>query len=1052
MTNTPYPEIPSNPNFPKIEEEILDIWGKNDTFNASINNRPETLNGIANDFVFYDGPPFANGLPHYGHLVTGYVKDIVPRYHTMKGKRVNRRFGWDTHGLPAELQSEKELNVSGRLEIIKYGIGNFNQHCEKSVLRFTDEWEKYVTRQARWVDFKNSYKTMDDGYMESIIWAFKSLWDKGLIYKDYRVVPYSWAVESPLSNFEIRMDNATRERQDPSVTVGFELQDENKKTYICAWTTTPWTLPSNLALAVGKDMDYAVFENADVRYILSVNACGKYKKEIDTMGLKQVDVIKGDTLKNRNYTPLFPYFKDHKNAFRILSVDWVEDGEGTGCVHMAPGFGEIDMDACRMAGIELVVPVDSKGLFTSEITDFVGRHVFDCNKDIVRTLRENGNVLRFETYVHNYPHCWRTDEPIIYKAINSWYVKVTEFKDRMVELNQDINWIPDHIKDGQFGRWLENAKDWNISRDRFWGAPIPVWISDDPTYPRIDVYGSIAEIAKDFGHPPKSLHRPHIDALTRPNPDDPTGTSTMRRVESVLDCWFESGSMPFAQVHYPFENKEWFENNFPGDFIVEYVAQTRGWFYTLMVMSTALFDRAPFKNCLCHGVVLDENHEKLSKRLRNYPDPVDMFNTHGSDAMRWYMVASPLMSGGDLTVDKHGNGIGQTVRQVIIPLWNAYYFFTLYANADGIIAQEINDQAINNQESTNTNNVLDTYILSKVRNMAQDVQTHMDNIQLHMATTSIMAFLDTMNNWYIRRSRQRFWDGNQQAFDTLYMVLNILCKVSAPFLPMITEKIYMGLNGQSVHLCDWPDVSHLPFEMDLMDDMDTVREACSCALSIRENHRLRVRQPLADMTIVSTNSKNLKQFKDILQSEVNVKSVFLDTELEKYGKMQVIVNPKIGRRLGKDMQTVMADSKAGKWQYGDAPNTVIVAGIPLSGDDYNMRLQTAEGVAAQTMQNGMGVVILNTVLTPELTAEGTARDVIRALQNARKDAGLNVSDRITLTIQANPDISNAITTHKDFIASEVLATHIMIGTATGGFISQPIKIGDSEIIIGINRE
>ena len=1043
MADTTYPKIPANPNFPEIEQEILNIWQNNDTFNASINNRPETINGKPNDFVFYDGPPFANGLPHYGHLVTGYVKDIVPRYQTMKGKRVNRRFGWDTHGLPAELQSEKELNVSGRLEIIDYGIDNFNKHCEKSVLRFTDEWEKYVTRQARWVDFKNSYKTMDSGYMESIIWAFKSLWDKGLIYKDYRVVPYSWAVESPLSNFEIRMDNATRERQDPSVTVGFKLHGTEKTTYVCAWTTTPWTLPSNLALAVGADMDYAVLENSDAKYIMSVNACGKYNKEIEQMGLKQTATIKGYTLKNRTYTPLFPYFKDHKNAFRVLSVDWIEDSEGTGCVHMAPGFGEVDMDACRTADIELVVPVDSRGLFTCEITDFAGQHVFDCNKDIVRILRQNGNVLRFETYLHNYPHCWRTDQPIIYKAINSWYVKVSEFKHRMVELNQDITWIPGHIKHGQFGRWLDNAKDWNISRDRFWGAPIPVWVSDDPNYPRTDVYGSLAELQQDFGVKPETLHRPHIDKLTRPNPDDPTGKSTMRRVEAVLDCWFESGSMPFAQVHYPFENKDWFENNFPGDFIVEYVAQTRGWFYTLMVMSTALFDSTPFKSCICHGVVLDENHEKLSKRLRNYPDPEDMFNTHGADAMRWYMVSSPLMTGGDLAIDKDGSGIAQTVRQVIIPLWNAYYFFTLYANADGITAKTV----------THTDTILDIYILAKVKKMAMDVETHMDSLHLNTATTSIMAFLDTMNNWYIRRSRERFWNGDQEAFDTLYSVLNIVCKVSAPFLPMVTEKIYMGLNGNdtSVHLADWPDVSDLPSTPELMDSMDTVREACSSALSVRENHRLRVRQPLAHMTIVSKNSENLRQFENILQSEVNIKTVILDTDLEKYGQMQLIVNPKIGRRLGKDMKAVMAESKAGNWQHGTEPNTVIVAGITLGADDYSMRLKTADGVAAQTIQNGMGVVILNTVLTPELTVEGIARDVIRAVQNARKDAGLDVSDRITVTIDTNSEIANAITTHQHFIKTEVLATNITIAPPQGDFISNPIKIADSKIVIGISK-
>ncbi|MGB1360764.1 MAG: isoleucine--tRNA ligase [Alphaproteobacteria bacterium] len=1041
MTEKHYNEVPSSVKFPELEEEILSYWQENNTFQKSIDNRPSEIDGKRNDFVFYDGPPFANGLPHYGHLVTGYVKDIIPRYQTMKGKKVARRFGWDTHGLPAELQSEKELEVSGRLEILEHGIDNFNKHCEKSVLRFTDEWEKYVTRQARWVDFKNSYKTMDSGYMESVIWAFKSLWDKGLIYEDYRVVPYSWAVESPLSNFEIRMDNATRERQDPTVTVGFKLNDQDKTTYLCAWTTTPWTLPSNLALAVGSEMEYAFMENAEARYIFSVGALGKYAKEIEELGLEQTKTIKGSELNEATYTPLFDYFAGHENAFRVIATDWVEDGEGTGCVHMAPGFGEIDMEACRDAGIKLVVPVDSRGLFTSEVSDYTGQHVFETNKDIARRLREAGQLIRFETYVHNYPHCWRTDEPIIYKAINGWYVKVTEFKDRMVELNQGINWIPEHIKDGQFGRWLENAKDWNISRDRFWGAPIPVWMSDDPQYPRIDVYGSLEELEKDFGKKPESLHRPHIDDLTRANPDDPTGKSTMRRVEAVLDCWFESGSMPFAQMHYPFENKEWFENNFPGDFIVEYVAQTRGWFYTLMVMSTALFDRAPFKNCICHGVVLDENHEKLSKRLRNYPDPVDMFNKHGSDAMRWYMVASPLMNGGDLAIDLKGEGIGQTVRQVNIPMWNAYYFFTLYANADGIKAKSI----------TASSNVLDTYILAKLRTTAELVETHMDNLHLASATTEIHKFLDTMNNWYIRRSRERFWSGDQDAFDTLYTVLETLCKISAPFLPMLAEKIYTGLTGnESVHLADWADVSQLPQDETLTNAMDIVRETCSTALGVRETHKLRVRQPLKTMTVVVSNSDRLSDFADILKEEVNVKEIVIDSELEKYGSMQLVVNPTIGKRLGSQMKDVMMQSKAGNYTMLDNGN-VEVAGVELSGDDYTMRLQTTEGMAAQTMQGGMGVVILDTEITPELEAEGFARDVIRAVQNARKDANLDVSDRIVLTINTDETITGAINQFNDFIKSEVLANELNITDASGDFISEDIKIGKSVIKIGLSK-
>ena len=1040
MTNKYYPEVSSSPNFPSIEEEVLKTWKESNTFQKSIDNRPAEIDGERNEFVFYDGPPFANGLPHYGHLVTGYVKDIVPRYQAMQGKRVERRFGWDTHGLPAELQSEKELGVSGRIDILAHGIDNFNKHCEKSVLRFTNEWEEYVTRQARWVDFKDSYKTMDSGYMESVIWAFKSLWDKGLIYEDFRVVPYSWAVESPLSNFETRMDNATRERQDPTVTVAFKLHGYDKPTYLTAWTTTPWTLPSNLALAVGADMDYAVMENADCTYFYGQGAIGKYAKEIEELGLEQTGTIKGSDLSEKTYEPLFDYFKDHKNSFRVIATNWVEDGEGTGCVHMAPGFGEVDMEACRDAGIKLVVPVDSRGLFTSEVSDYEGQQVFETNKDIARRMREAGQLVRFETYVHNYPHCWRTDEPIIYRAINSWYVNVSKIKDRMVELNQDINWIPDHIKDGQFGRWLENARDWNISRDRFWGAPIPVWQSDDPSYPRVDVYGSIDALEADFGVRPESLHRPHIDDLTRANPDDPTGKSKMVRVEAVLDCWFESGSMPFAQMHYPFKNKDWFDNNFPGDFIVEYVAQTRGWFYTLMVMSTALFDRAPFKNCICHGVVLDENHEKLSKRLKNYPDPVDMFDKHGADAMRWYMVSSPLMSGGDLAIDKDGSGIAQTVRQVTIPMWNAYYFFTLYANADGIQAHSI----------TSSSNLMDTYILSKLRSLTENVEEKMNAFELSGATAEIHAFLETMNNWYIRRSRERFWSGDKEAFNTLYTVLETLCKVSAPFLPMVTEKIFTGLAGaESVHLQDYPIVDVLPKGETLMTNMDIIREASSSALGVREGLRLRVRQPLKSLTLVVSNVAGLEDFADILKEEINVKSVILDDDLQKYGSMQVSVNARVvGKRLGGDMKTVMSASKQGKWEYGE-DGTIVVAGHVLSGDDYTMRLQTADGVAAQTISNGMGVVILDTDITPELELEGLARDVVRLVQNSRKDADFDVSDRISLTVQGAGKVLMAIEEHMEFIKKETLSVELVCGVASNGFISPETKIGGEDVIVSV---
>ena len=674
----PYPAVDPKPNFPALEEDVLAIWRKESTFERSVEQRDAGPDGD-NEFVFYDGPPFANGLPHYGHLLTGFVKDAVPRYQTMKGRRVERRFGWDCHGLPAEVKVEQELGISGHPAITAFGIDKFNDACRTSVLEFTNEWRDYVTRQARWVDFDNDYKTLDLPYMESVMWAFKTLWDKGLIYEGFRVLAYCWRCETPLSNTETRMDDTYRDRQDPALTVAFELETGER---ILAWTTTPWTLPSNLALAVGNDIDYAVVELDGVRYIIADALLGAYAAELGEA--QRVDTLKGADLVGRTYTPLFDFFADTdkwgtERAFRVLAGDFVSVEDGTGVVHMAPGFGEDDQLLSNAAGIPTICPMDEHGQYTAEIGPWAGVHVFDANPLVTRELKDRGVVLRHATYDHSYPHCWRCNQPLVYRAISSWFVKVTEFRDRMVELNQQITWQPAHVKDGSFGKWLENARDWSISRNRFWGSPIPVWQSDDPNHPRIDVYGSIADLEADFGVTITDLHRPNVDLLTRPNPDDPSGQSTMRRVPEVLDCWFESGSMPFAQVHYPFENTEWFEHHYPGDFIVEYIAQTRGWFYTLHVLATALFDRPSFASCVVHGIVLGDDGQKMSKSLNNYPDPRAMFDAYGADAMRWHLLSSSILRGNDAMVTEAG--IRDTVRHVLLPLWNSWYFLALYANA-----------------------------------------------------------------------------------------------------------------------------------------------------------------------------------------------------------------------------------------------------------------------------------------------------------------------------------------------------------------------------------
>ena len=655
---------------------MLDYWEAGDTFRESVRQRPAD-----DEFVFYDGPPFANGLPHYGHLITGYVKDVVPRFRTMQGNRVERRFGWDCHGLPAEVEAERLLGISGKTDIVAMGIEKFNQACRESVLRYTHEWQDYVTRQARWVDFEHDYKTLDLPYMESVMWAFRQLWDKGLVYQGFKVLPYCWRCETPLSNHELRMDDDTyAERQDPSVTVRFKLETGE---WLLAWTTTPWTLPSNLAAAVGADISYVVVAKDGERYILARDRQAAYERELE--GAAVTGTLTGAELAGRRYEPLFPYLADTEKYGTATR-------SGSSCPttsppRTAPGWCTWPPPTARPTPWPATRPASRPcSRWTNRPASprwYPTSRASTCStptRRITAKLREQGSLVRKETYTHSYPHCWRCRNPLIYKAVSSWFVAVTTFRDRMVELNEQITWVPEHVKHGSFGKWLAGARDWSISRNRFWGSPIPVWQSDDPDYPRTDVYGSLDELERDFGVRPDDLHRPAIDELTRPNPDDPTGKSVMRRVPEVLDCWFESGSMPFAQVHYPFENREWFDSHYPGDFIVEYIGQTRGWFYTLHVLATALFDRPAFRSCVSHGIVLGNDGAKMSKSLRNYPDVNEVFDTFGSDAMRWFLMASPVLRGGNLVVTEQG--IREGVRQAILPLWNSWYFFALYANAE----------------------------------------------------------------------------------------------------------------------------------------------------------------------------------------------------------------------------------------------------------------------------------------------------------------------------------------------------------------------------------
>ncbi|WP_394551792.1 isoleucine--tRNA ligase [Agromyces sp. MMS24-JH15] len=1101
-----YPRTPDDhgvtpsPHFPSIEEQVLAFWKSDATFQASIDQREG-----ATEWVFNDGPPFANGLPHYGHLLTGYAKDVFPRFQTMRGKQVHRRFGWDTHGLPAELEAERQLGITDKSQIEEMGIAAFNRAARDAVLRYTKEWEEYVTRQARWVDFENDYKTLDVTFMESVIWAFKTLHEKGLAYEGHRVLPYCWRDQTPLSNHELRMDDDVyKMRQDQTVTVTFPLTGPKAESLgltavrALAWTTTPWTLPTNFALAVGPTITYAVVpagpngtpdatvlreqatdrpsdtEVLGAEYLLAADLVGAYAKEL---GYESADearaavsrTVLGADLEGVTYDRLFDYYADVEqfglqDAWRILVADYVTTEDGTGLVHLAPAYGEEDQKVCEANGIPVVLSLDDAGRFLPDVTDVAGQLWSDANKPLTQLLRAEGRLVRQASYEHSYPHCWRCRNPLIYKAVSSWFVRVPDFRDRMTELNEDITWVPENVKYGQFGKWVGNARDWSISRNRYFGSPIPVWKSDDPEYPRVDVYGSLEELARDFGDVPRNpegepdLHRPYIDDLTRPNPDDPTGKSTMRRIDDVFDVWFDSGSMPFAQVHYPFENQEWFDTHQPADFIVEYIGQTRGWFYVMHVLSTALFDRPAFTNVVSHGIVLGSDGQKMSKSLRNYPDVNEVFDRDGSDAMRWFLMSSSVLRGGNLVVTEEG--IREGVRQLMLPLWSTWYFFSLYANT----AKEGGYDATRSTASTD---VLDRYLLAKLRDLVEAVTVDFEDFDSPLAAQKLRDFADVLTNWYVRRSRDRFWAGvgedgsGAEAFDTLFTVLETLTRLAAPMLPLVTEQVWQGLTGgRSVHLADWPQASEFPADPELVRAMDQVREISSTTLALRKHAGRRVRLPLASLTVVAADASSLEPFEGILRDELNVKRVeirLLDADsAERYGvTKRLTVNARAaGPRLGKQVQQAIGAARSGDWTLDG--ETVVAGGIALEAGEYDLVLEAGgagDGSVALGLLADGGFVILDTSTTPELEAEGAARDIVRAVQDARKAAGLEVGDRIRLSLALDAGSVAAAEAHRELIAGETLATSIELVELDGLGAGAEVKplAGGTRVVIGVER-
>ncbi|TVQ17445.1 MAG: isoleucine--tRNA ligase [Spirochaetaceae bacterium] len=1026
-----YKPVDARVSFPKMEEAILAFWNENDVFERSVTNRDGR-----DEFVFYDGPPFATGLPHYGHILAGTIKDIIPRYQTMKGRKVERRFGWDCHGLPVEYEMEKELGLSGKSQIDEYGVANFNEACRGIVLRYTAEWRQVVTRMGRWVDFDNDYKTMDLDYMESIWWVFKQLWDRGYVYEGFYILPYSPALATPLSNFEVNL-GGYHDVTDPAITVRFELADE-PGTSILAWTTTPWTLPSNLGLAMGPDIDYVKIAVGDEHVILAKSRLDAYYPDAAAYTIDWTK--KGRDLAGLHYRPLFPYFAalDADGAFRTHVADYVTTEDGTGIVHIAPGFGEDDYNVLKGSGLPVPVPIDAECRFTSEVPDFEGLFVKDADKPIIARLKEEGRLVKRENYLHPYPFCYRTQKPLIYRAVSSWFVNIDKVKASMLAANAEIAWMPPHLKEGRFGKWLEGARDWAISRNRFWGNPIPIWKCDGSDY--VECIGSIEELERKSGAKVTDLHKHYVDELTWPSPD---GKGTMRRVPEVLDCWFESGAMPYAQNHYPFENKEWFDAHYPAEFIAEGLDQTRGWFYTLTVLAAALFDKPAFKNVIVNGIVLAEDGKKMSKSLRNYTPPTDVIDQFGADALRLSLMYSNVVKAEDMKYSD--DTVRDVLKTVIIPLWNSYSFFVTYANIDRVTPTHAPDSP---------QNPLDRWILSEAERLVEEVTVQFDGYDLQRAIDPIVNFIDLLNNWYIRRSRRRFWRSENdadkhEAYGTLYSVLLTLVKVAAPIIPFMTDEIYRNLTGQadngsdrsaggadvpiSVHLCDFPVADRSRRDYDLEQKMAVTKHAVSMGRAIRSMHNLKIRQPLMAIHLVTrdaTERRILIEMEDFIRDELNVKEVVFRENEEELVEYSAKANfRKLGRELGPAMREAAAkiESLSAAEIHGLIEGTTLsidVAGraLDLSADD--VIVQRSEKENLKVLNEGSLTVALDPEITEDLRHEGYVRDLIRHVQNVRKESGLDVTDRIRLTLAGSAEVRAAVDANEEYLMGETLSVSL----------------------------
>jgi isoleucyl-tRNA synthetase len=1184
---------PVNPkqSFPELEKNIIQYWKENNTFRKSIENPAGKKK--PKDYIFYDGPPFATGLPHYGHLLAGTIKDVVPRYWTMQGYKIERNWGWDCHGLPVENIVEQELKLGSKTDIEEYGVDKFNETCRSVVLRYTEEWKKTIERMGRWVDMENDYKTMNPEYMESIWWVFKSLWDKGFIYEGHKVVPYCPRCATPLSNFET--NQGYRDKQDPALTIKFELVKE-PGTYLLAWTTTPWTLPSNLALAVGPEITYAKIKDPNGEtYIMALDRIAHYYKNPGEYQL--VSEFLGKEMDGWKYKPLMPYFADkpEPKVFTVTTGNFVTIEDGTGIVHMAP-FGEDDMATLKALDVKAVYPLDAECKFNELVPEFKGMNVYESNPLISKKLKDGKKIVKHETINHSYPFCWRCDTPLIYRPISTWFVNVEKMKDQLIKNNKNINWIPDHIKEGRFGKWLEGARDWAISRNRYWGTPLPVWRCG--ACRETVCIGSIQELRKKSHQNITDLHKHRIDPVTLPCPncsqkkteitfvrhgetdwnvskrlqsftDNPlntkgikqaehvteklknekfdlilvsprkrakqtaetinsvlhlpviiekdleernygdwegktlqkdlgfneddiakfrlitppkgesletvaervekvfqkypgkkilvmshghvflavthlctnkpftdivgkhaimgnsysfTYTSRMRRIPEVLDCWFESGSMPYAQLHYPLKNKKKFEKNFPAEFIAEGLDQTRGWFYTLHILANALFGKPAFKNCIVNGIVLAEDGQKMSKRLKNYPDPNYILDAYGADALRFYLMNSPVVKADDMRFSE--KGVSDVVRNFILPIWNSYSFFVTYANIDKWSPSA--ESAIRESRSTNK---LDKWILSLLNELIATEIKLMEAYDLQKASNAIYSFVDSLTNWYIRRSRRRFWkseddEDKKMAYQTLYTVLTKLCRVIAPFTPFISEEIYRNLtDGESVHLTRYPSPESADRNPRLMEEMFLSKTIVSLGLCARAKKKIKVRQPLALAKIALGDQFDKNVIKDQIETikeELNVKELVI---IKNPGELATVIakpNAKLlGPKYGKDIQAIIMTAKDGKFERLENGN-IKVLGFELLPEEIEIGYMGKEGFDIET-EAGI-LVALDTVITPELELEGQARDIVRQIQEMRKSANYRVDDRIRIAIIGAKN--GLVDKFGDYIKAETLATSI----------------------------